>query len=253
MNTLSSVAHAPNAEVAFQLKGGAFTATVMELQTPSLDALRSQLQGRSLDAAAWLKSAPVILSVEKLGEQLAAVPELVALCRASGVSLVAVRAEKTQQALLSALDLPVLSSLRRDRGETVFDDQGRLVPVQADVVESPPQMPSSSMSGTQIITQPVRGGQQIYAAGDLIVLAPVSAGAEVMADGNIHCYGPLRGRALAGVQGNTEAQVFCQMLEAELVSVAGRYLVADELRSHERWRKAARVALAGDALSIVEL
>lgn len=246
---MSSVARASTAEPAFQLKGGAFTATVMELQTARIEELRAQLQGRSLDAASWLKSSPVILSVEKLTESAVDWSGLVAVCQSSGVSLVAIRASKEQQALLPELGLPVLSSLRRDRGETAFDDQGNLVPIQAKSEAPAPAIAAA----TQVITQPVRGGQQIYAPGDLVLLAPVSAGAEVMADGHIHCYAPLRGRALAGVQGNTEAQIFCQSLEAQLVSVAGRYWVADELRSQARWGQSARIRLTGEALSINEL
>ena len=108
-------------------------------------------------------------------------------------------------------------------------------------------------AATRIVTQPVRGGQQIYAEGDLIVLAPVSAGAEVLADGNIHIYAPLRGRALAGVQGNSEARIFCQSLEAELVSVAGRYRVAEDLRKTPQWGKAIQVMLDQDQLNLLDL
>jgi septum site-determining protein MinC len=61
------------------------------------------------------------------------------------------------------------------------------------------------------------------------VVAAVSAGAELMADGNIHVYGPLRGRALAGMKGDTEARIFCQDLQAELVSVAGHYRVSENI------------------------
>jgi Septum formation inhibitor len=61
---------------------------------------------------------------------------------------------------------------------------------------------------TVLITQPVRSGQRIYAAGDLVILAQVSAGAEIIAEGNIHVYNTIRGRALAGVQGNTQARIF---------------------------------------------
>jgi septum site-determining protein MinC len=50
-----------------------------------------------------------------------------------------------------------------------------------------------------------------------------------MADGNIHVYGPLRGRALAGMKGNTDARIFCQDLAAELVSVAGHYRVSENI------------------------
>ncbi|MCI5148752.1 MAG: septum site-determining protein MinC, partial [Candidatus Electrothrix sp. MAN1_4] len=64
--------------------------------------------------------------------------------------------------------------------------------------------------------------------GDLIVLASVGSGAEVMAAGNIHVYGTLRGRAFAGSMGNSQARIFCQQLEAELVAVAGVYLVNED-------------------------
>jgi septum site-determining protein MinC len=81
-----------------------------------------------------------------------------------------------------------------------------------------------------VITQPVRSGRQVYAhQGDLVVLATASPGAELLADGHIHVYGPLRGRALAGVSGDTRARIFCRSLEAELVSVAGYWRVRDDI------------------------
>ena len=80
------------------------------------------------------------------------------------------------------------------------------------------------------MTQPVRSGTQIYARGaDLVVTAAVSPGAEIIADGNIHVYGALRGRALAGAAGDVDARIFCSRLEAELVSIAGHYLVSEQL------------------------
>lgn len=50
-----------------------------------------------------------------------------------------------------------------------------------------------------------------------------------MADGNIHVYGPMRGRAMAGLNGDRKARIFCQALDAELVSVAGRYRVSERI------------------------
>jgi septum site-determining protein MinC len=50
-----------------------------------------------------------------------------------------------------------------------------------------------------------------------------------MADGNIHVYGPLRGRAMAGMQGATDARIFTQDLQAELISVAGHYRVSENI------------------------
>src|SRR5438094_601935 len=81
----------------------------------------------------------------------------------------------------------------------------------------------------------VRAGTQIYARGtDLVVTASVSPGAEIIADGNIHVYGALRGRALAGASGDSGARIFCSRLEAELVSIAGHYLVSEQLPADQR-------------------
>jgi len=88
--------------------------------------------------------------------------------------------------------------------------------------------------------------------GDLVVLAPVSVGAEIIADGNIHVYAPLRGKALAGAQGNSDASIFCLGLEAEFLSIAGRYLMADQIPDEVRG-KPARAYLDGDSLMITAL
>jgi septum site-determining protein MinC len=92
---------------------------------------------------------------------------------------------------------------------------------------------------------------QVYAkGGDLVVVAPVSAGAELIADGHIHVYGALRGRAIAGAGGDQNARIFAQRFAAELVSIAGRYLVAEAF-APEHLDQAAQVALIDDRLSIL--
>src|SRR5690606_6582190 len=82
-----------------------------------------------------------------------------------------------------------------------------------------PEM-TAAPAGNKLITQPVRSGQRVYARGDLTVMATVSAGAEILAEGNIHVYGSLRGRALAGVQGDTSSRIFCLRLQAEVLPTA---------------------------------
>jgi septum site-determining protein MinC len=147
----------------------------------------------------------------------------------------------------NALDLPVLPpSGARERPLDPTD--GNASAKQAKKPAEPELKPS------KIITSPVRGGQQIYAQGcDLIVLAPVSAGAELLADGNIHVYGPMRGRALAGIKGNGAARIFCQQMGAELLSIAGQYKVAEDLRRDPLWGEAVHVSLSGDVLNITRL
>ena len=113
----------------------------------------------------------------------------------------------------------------------------------------PPPAPAPAVK-TQLVLQPVRSGTQIYARGaDLVVTAAVSPGAELMADGNIHVYGTLRGRALAGAAGDTEARIFCSRFEAELVAIAGHYLVSEQMPVEERGR-AVQIALVDDRLTI---
>jgi septum site-determining protein MinC len=122
----------------------------------------------------------------------------------------------------------------------------------AEPASAPPseRAPLPVRTTTKIVTEPVRSGTQIYArGGDLIVTAAVSPGAEVMADGNIHVYGRLRGRALAGAAGDADARIFCTRLEAELVSIAGRYLVSEQLPA-EHQGGPAQIALLDDALTI---
>ncbi len=101
-----------------------------------------------------------------------------------------------------------------------------------------------------LVTQLVRSGTQIYARGaDLVVTAAVSPGAELIADGNIHVYGALRGRALAGAAGDGEARIFCSRFEAELVSIAGHYLVSEQMPPEERGLPV-QIALVDDRLTI---
>jgi septum site-determining protein MinC len=105
-------------------------------------------------------------------------------------------------------------------------------------------------ASARLVTEPVRSGTQIYARGtDLVVTAAVSPGAELVADGNIHVYGALRGRALAGASGDAGARIFCARLEAELVSIAGRYLVSEQLPAEQRGFPV-EIALVDEQLTI---
>jgi septum site-determining protein MinC len=128
----------------------------------------------------------------------------------------------------------------------------RRAAAEPDAAPQPQAPPPQEAAGhTLLVTQPVRSGTQIYArGGDLVVTAAVSPGAEIMADGNIHVYGALRGRALAGASGDAEARIFCSRFEAELVSIAGRYLVSEQLPAAERGFPV-QIALDDDRLTIV--
>src|SRR3978361_793759 len=73
-------------------------------------------------------------------------------------------------------------------------------------------------STSLLVESPVRSGQSVvFAEGDVTVLGSVGSGAEIVAGGSIHIYGTLRGRAMAGVNGNSAARIYCQKIEANLV------------------------------------
>jgi septum site-determining protein MinC len=118
--------------------------------------------------------------------------------------------------------------------------------------------PMAAPLGAMVIDKPLRSGQQVYAKGrDLIVLAMVNAGAEVIADGHIHVYGALRGKAIAGARGNMQAQIFAQVMEPELISIAGVYRTSENALPKDVLGQVAQVCLQsgpdGDKLLITPL
>jgi len=203
----------------FQLKGSLFTLSILQLQNNQLEELDLQLAEKIKLAPKFFQNAPVVIDCQKLnlGQYPIDFKELAALLRRHRLVPVGVRGVGE-------------STLAEAAGFAILSDTTAMVsknkPVEAmEVVTPAPERRSS-----RLITQPIRSGQQIYAeGGDLIVLSSVSPGAELLADGHIHVYGTLRGRALAGINGDEKARIFCQKLEAELVSIAGQYKIFEEM------------------------
>ena len=109
-----------------------------------------------------------------------------------------------------------------------------------------PQQPNSLL-----LDSPVRSGQCIvHPEGDVIVVGSVASGAEVIAGGSIHIYGTLRGRAIAGSR-DARARIFCRKLEAELLSIDGLYMVADDMPAHLRGQQI-QVWLDGDSMMMAQ-
>ncbi|OCK58863.1 septum site-determining protein MinC [Bradyrhizobium sp. LMTR 3] len=114
--------------------------------------------------------------------------------------------------------------------------------------EPEPKKPTSLL-----LENPVRSGQSIvFMEGDVTVLGSVGSGAEIVAGGSIHIYGTLRGRAMAGVNGNSAARIYCQRIEAELLAIDGYYQTAEEIDVAIRNRPA-QAWLEGDTMKITPL
>lgn len=224
----------------FELKAASFTLPLIRLMDSNVEAVAARLSEKVEKAPDFFRNTPVVIDLSPLPESVGAVelPLLVGLLRGYGMIPFGVRGgSKAQNAAAEALELAVLreSYVRRDKSKTAERQPERDVSVEELVPkESTPPLKITptrrSNQGFLLITKPVRSGQRVYAAGgDLSITAAVSSGAELMADGNIHVYGPLRGRALAGMSGNLDARIFCQDLQAELVSIAGHYRISENI------------------------
>ncbi|WP_410568132.1 septum site-determining protein MinC [Acinetobacter sp. H1(2024)] len=106
-------------------------------------------------------------------------------------------------------------------------------PAQASAETKKPLNNNAVAHITSYHDEILRTGQSLVQdQGDIILKAGMNSGSEVIASGNIHIYGTVRGRVIAGAGGHAAARIFCQSLEAELVSIAGTYCVADDIPKH---------------------
>lgn len=113
----------------------------------------------------------------------------------------------------------------------------RIKPTTEQVVEQDTADKTQKSNAVSHITsyhnEILRTGQcLVQEHGDIILNASINSGSEVIASGSIHIYGAAQGRIIAGASGNTAARIFCQALNAELVSIAGTYCVADDVPAH---------------------
>jgi septum site-determining protein MinC len=255
---------------AFKLKGTAPALTLLYLLTEDLDAVERQLADHLRQMPQFFLYAPIVVDLTEIASGRVDLGRLAELLRRYKLVPVAVRnPTDSQQVLAVSAGWAVLQSglTSPRRGSSPGAAPAARTSESPDPVGAPdaastasepteaasePDAPEPFLPGLTL-RAPVRSGQIIHAVGgDLVVLAPVSSGAEIIADGNIHVYAPLRGRALAGARGNSDVSIFCQSLEAEFLSIAGRYVMADQIPAKQRG-KPARVHLSEDELLITSL
>lgn len=234
----------------FELKSETNSLIVLWIRDPNLEVVAEQLEAKLTRTPGFFAQELVLLDLGGLDLTSASldIAPLLATLRKHQLIPVAARGGTPEQ--LQAATAAGLAILPRSGSETkrTADEAVAETPAPAPVEAT------TAVTNNKIIDKPIRTGQQAYAAnGDLIVMAMVSAGGEVIADGNIHTYGPLRGRALAGVRGDTSARIFTQSLEAELVSIAGIYRTFEHDWGAEYRNKPAQIYLEGDKLLIAAL
>ena len=209
-----------------ELKGTTFTISVLHLSDGNPDRIRQLLEAKVAQAPQFFNCAPLVLNVERLSE-IPDFEQLRELVESEDFVLVGITGarDETMKTAAKAAGLAVMVS-----GKSRKADPEPAAPAP-DPVEAAPVAPvQAPMEPSKVHVGPVRSGQQIYAAGtSLVVLGSVSPGAEGIADDSIHIYGALRGRAIAGAKGNPLARIYCQQLQAELLSIAGTFQLSDAL------------------------
>ena len=204
----------------------------------------AELDAQLRQTPQFFGDAPMVLDLEHAAG--AVVPEdlerLVEHLRYRRVSVFAVQGGSREQKALAATLGLISIPAGRDAALKGVERSDEPVPTEQKPVGS----------SNRLVTSPVRSGQTVVAdRGDLVVVGPVGSGAELIASGNIHVYGSLRGRASAGVFGDETARIFCQSLEAELLSIAGLYQTSESLDPYRK--QSVQVFLQGDRLCVEAL
>ena len=226
----------------FQVRGHLYNLVTLRLIEPEDHRFFPQLQNAIARAPEFFRHAPVVLDATAVaGRPPPNMAEFARRLRQQRLVPVGVQNGDeawTQAALNAGLGLfppgrPAEMLRRQDTGPAGLEVAKPVAPAEPAVQPAPAHAGEGARAAT-VVTEPVRAGQQIHArGGDLVVLAPVSPGAELLAEGHVHVYSSLRGRAHAGIGGNQDARIFCYSLHAQLVSIAGLYLVNAEI--DERW------------------
>ena len=246
---------------AFNVKAGLTPITTLLIQSNDLDEIQQELKAKADQAPKMFIRLPCIFDFSELDESID-LAALHTLCHDFGMLPIGVKNSKIEyEDILERLSLADFGKSRSKTTKKSLDtgnvkeeiisednvpsnevdqvelddkstDQETITQKDIDQDSTDKAIVAAASVKTTIHKFPVRSGQQLRAEGDLVIFGLVSTGAEVLAGGSIQIFGPLRGRALAGIQGNNEATISCQSLEAELVAIAGEYKLFEDSEQH---------------------
>ncbi|MGE5156523.1 MAG: septum site-determining protein MinC [Gemmatimonas sp.] len=217
-----------------RLRGRSYLAFVFTPVVPIVEWL-TELDAMLARSPGFFVGRPVVLDLSAVELSRSAIAHLVVSLEKKNIRILGI--EGVDPSLLSPTMPPVLSG-------------GRVCEIAQAAPEKPEVRPQVA---SLLLDTPVRSGQSIvFPDGDITVLGSVGSGAELVAGGSIHVYGTLRGRAMAGVNSNPHARIFCQKIEAELLAIDGYYQTAEELDQALRNRPA-QAWLDGGVMRITPL
>lgn len=218
-----------------RLRGRSYVAFVFSPSLPILNWLE-EIDATLARSPGFFVGRPIVLDLSAVELSPHGIAHLVSSLESRGIRILGV--EGVDAANLDARLPPLLTGGRHCVVEQVAPKK----------VEVKPPSPASLL-----LENPVRSGQRIvFTEGDVTVLGSVGSGAEIVAAGSIHIYGTLRGRAMAGINGNSAARIYCQRIEAELLAIDGYYQTAEDIGETLR-RQPAQAWLDGDVMRITPL
>ena len=219
-----------------RLRGRSFLAFALTPEPPLVEWL-AQLDVWMRNSVGFFVGRPVILNLTSVDLSVAAIEHLVSELETRDIRIMGI--EGAEPGKLGPKMPPVLKG-----GRPAAVDGSR-----ASVSREPLQAPRRE--GTSLLIEtPLRSGQSVvFPNGDVTVVGWIASGAEVVAGDSIHVYGAIRGRALAGLNGNSKARIFCSKAEPELLAIDGFYRTAEDIDASLHGR-AIQVWLEGDALQV---
>jgi septum site-determining protein MinC len=224
-----------------RLRGRSYVAFVFAPTVPIVDWL-SEIDQTLTRSPGFFVGKPVVLDLSAVDISRPAISHLLISLEKRNIRVLGI--EGVAPTALAANMPPLLSGGRSCAVALPAQEQGA---AKAEA-RAEPTAPTSLL-----LDSPVRSGQSvIFPEGDVTVVGSVSSGAEIVAGGSIHIYGTLRGRAMAGINGNSAARIYCQRIEAELLAIDGFYRTAEEFDAALRNRPA-QAWLEGETLRITPL
>jgi septum site-determining protein MinC len=220
---------------AVRLRGRSYVAFVFAPAVPIVEWL-SEIDATLARSPGFFVGKPVVLDLSAVDLSRPAISHLLLSLEKRNIRVLGI--EGVEPAVLASNMPPLLAGGR-----------SCVVPQPSEQKSEAAPAPPTSL----LLDSPVRSGQSIvFPEGDITVVGSVSSGAEIVAGGSIHIYGTLRGRAMAGINGNSAARIYCQKIEAELLAIDGFYRTAEEFDAALRNRPA-QAWLEGEALRITPL
>ena len=235
-----------------RLRGRSFMALVLTPELP-LDDWLAALDAQIDRAPTFFDGRPVVVDLTGLPPEQPNVAGLLQSMVKRGIRIIGTEGAHPSWQGVDAWGPPLPGGGKATRPVEVPDEPRPAEPASQPPPAAAPPAAAASEATSLVIDHPIRSGQSVvFEPGDVTVLGSVASGAEVMAGGSVHIYGTLRGRAIAGLAGNSRARVFCHRMQAELVAIDGVYQTADDMPS-SLVGKAVQAWLDGDEMKMTAL